>query len=345
VPEGIDVARVTAWMVANVPGVVPPLRFELVSGGRSNLTYRVEDASGGAYALRRPPTSHVLPTAHDMAREHRILSALGPTAVPVPRVYGLCEDPSVSGAPFYVMEFVDGLVLRDRAATAAALDVSARRRASESLVAVLASLHLLDVDEIGLGDLARRDGYVARQIRRWREQFERSAVDDGVDRSIVLEVGRRLEHEIPAQQRTAVVHGDYRLDNVVLAPEGTVRAVLDWEICTLGDPLADLGLLLVYWAEPGEPAALLGVAQTALEGFWTRRQVVDHYAATTGFDVSDLDYFVAFGYWKLACILQGVYARYLGGAKAGDRSGVEGFATHVVALAERAAEALGLEVG
>lgn len=334
--EGIDVEPVTAWLTGSVPGLQPPLAFELIAGGRSNLTYKVTDAAGRRLALRRPPTSHVLPTAHDMTREHRIISALGPTPVPVPTALGLCGDPAVNGAPFYVMDFVDGHILRDGATVEAALDEPARRRAGESLAETLAALHAVDVDAVGLGDFARRDGYIERQLRRWIGQFRDSQVP-GVDTAKTVEaVHARLAATVPTQHGSAIVHGDYRLDNVVVGDDGTVRAVLDWEICTLGDPLADLGLLMVYWTEPGDEAALLGVTPTAMPGFPTRGELIDWYAAASGRDVGDLAYYTAFGYWKLACILQGVYARYVGGAAAGDRSSVDGFAHSVVQLAERA---------
>lgn len=338
--EGVDVERVQEWFAANVPGVTTPLRFELIAGGRSNLTYRVTDAAGVRYALRRPPLSHVLPTAHDMGREFRVISALGPTAVPVPRTFGLCEDAEVNGQPFYVMEFVDGHILRDAQQAEEALDEAGRRQAGRSLAETLAGLHAVDVDAVGLGGFAKREGYIERQLRRWYEQFRNSQVD-GVDTaSIVSEVHDRLAADIPPQEGAAIVHGDYRLDNTVLGDDGSVRAVLDWEICTLGDPLADVGLLMVYWTEPGDVAALLGVTPTTVPGFASRAEMRSWYAERSGRDLSRLDFYVAFGYWKLACILQGVYARYVGGAAAGDRSSVDGFAQSVVTLADTARSAL-----
>jgi aminoglycoside phosphotransferase (APT) family kinase protein len=330
--EGIAAEPVTAWIQSVVEGLVPPLDFQLVAGGRSNLTYRVTDSAGRMLALRRPPLSHVLPTAHDMGREHRVLAALGPTSVPVPRVHGLCTDSSVNGAPFYVMDFVDGAILRD--ASHVQLDLAARRNACESFVDVLARLHAVDVRAVGLGDLARHEGYIERQLRRWNQQFDSSQVDDGIDNSVVSDLGKRLAAGVPEQVGVAVVHGDYRLDNVVLAPDGTVLAVLDWEICTLGDPLADLGLLMVYWAEAGEDGTLTGVAPTAEPGFMKRAEIRERYATISGRDLSSLDFYTAFGFWKLACILQGVYHRYAGGAAAGDRSSVEAFGRQVVELAE-----------
>jgi aminoglycoside phosphotransferase (APT) family kinase protein len=340
VTEGIDVARVTEWFTGNVKETVPPLEFELVAGGRSNLTYRVTDAGGNAWALRRPPISHVLPTAHDMAREFRILSSLGPTDVPVPEVKGLCQDDEVNGAPFYVMEFVDGFILRDATATEASLDKAARRRAGESIADTLGAIHAVDIDAVGLGDFARREGYAIRQLKRWLGQFESSPIEGLDTAGVVRAAHERLAASVPEQQSTTIVHGDYRLDNVVIGPDGAVRAVLDWEICTLGDPMADVGLLMVYWNEPGEKAVIAGVTPTAVEGFPSRAEMKQRYATASGRDLGSLDFWVAFGYWKLACILQGVYHRYMGGAAAGDRSGIDGFGPTLIELASTALDIL-----
>ncbi|HVB93005.1 MAG TPA: phosphotransferase family protein [Acidimicrobiales bacterium] len=336
VVEGIDVPAVSKWIASEVPGATPPFSFELIAGGRSNLTYRVVDAAGRSMALRRPPVSHVLPTAHDMKREYTVISALGPTDVPVPSTLGLCVDESVNGAPFYLMSFVEGHIVRDEAA-AAELSEAGRAHASHSLIDTLAKLHTVDVDAVGLGEFGRREGYVARQLKRWHGQFEQSTVDGVPGPAVVDRVHELLAKQIPEQQTIAIVHGDYRLDNTVLDDDGNVVAILDWEICTLGDPLADLGLLMVYWAEAGDKeVALAGVAPTTLPGFATRAELLEWYAHASGLDVSGVSYYMAFGLWKLACILQGVYVRYAGGAAAGDRSGVDQFAASVGRLGERA---------
>jgi aminoglycoside phosphotransferase (APT) family kinase protein len=334
--EGIDALRVTDWFVRNIGGVVAPLDFSLVAGGRSNLTYRVTDSGGNAWALRRPPVSHVLPTAHDMGREFKILSSLGPTDVPVPKVAGLCSDDAVNGAPFYVMEFVDGFILRDAKTVEASIDEGVRRIAGESVADTLAQIHAVDIDAVGLGDFAKRDGYAERQLKRWLGQFENSPIDGLDTASVVRKAHARLASTVPIQRDTTIVHGDYRLDNVVIGPDGHVRAVLDWEICTLGDPMADLGLLMVYWNEPGERPVIAGVTPTAVIGFPNRTEMKERYAKASGRDVSSVDFWVAFGYWKLACILQGVMHRYAGGAAAGDRSGVDGMGALVAELAELA---------
>lgn len=336
---GIDSANVTRWFTEHVPGVEPPLEFLLVAGGRSNLTFKVVDGAKRAWILRRPPTGHVLPTAHDMAREHRVISALQDTPVPVPRTIGLCEDASVNGAPFYVMEYLDGHVLRDAATATAVYDEAKRRRAGESLIDVLAALHQVDVEAVGLGDLARKDGYIERQLKRWYSQFQSSTAETGRRVPEVDEVHALLSSRVPDQGAATIVHGDYRLDNTMFDDDGNVIGVLDWEICTLGDPLADVGLLMVYWTEADDANMPLGIAPTATPGFPTRAELRERYAARTGRDVSDLDFYVSFGYWKLACILEGVYTRYAGGSGGGDAASFEGFAAQVGVLAAAARDA------
>ena len=344
-PVGIDVDAVTAFLEANVAGLVGPFRFDLVAGGRSNLTFCVTDANGRRVALRRPPVSHVLPTAHDMTREHRILSALFPAGIAVPEPLAISTDVAVNGAPFYVMEFVDGHILRtaDQAATELAKDV--RTQVGIELASTLASLHRVDIDAVGLGDLARRDGYIERQVKRWTAQYGAMAVP-GIDHGgIIEEIAAQLLASVPTPQGVSVVHGDYRLDNTVVNDHGQVVAILDWEICTLGDPLADLGTLLCYWAEPGDGDVALLDSPTLAAGFLDRQGIIDAYAAASGLDVSRAPYYTAFGYWRLACILQGVYARYVGGAAAGDQGSVDGYPTHIHRLAELARATLATDPG
>ena len=324
----------TTWLTANVPGTRAPFALELIAGGRSNLTYLVTDGAGRRMVLRRPPLGHVLQSAHDMGREHRIIQALTPTAVPVPPALGLCEDVTVLGAPFYVMDFVDGVILRDEAAVAAAFPEDRRGAVSDALVDCLADLHALDPDAVGLGELGRKDDYVGRQLRRWKRQFDAARTREV---HAIEEAHRRLAAAVPPQRRTGIVHGDYRLDNCMVAADGAIAAVLDWELCTLGDPLADLGLLLVYWARPGDdgPELLTGLS-TSMPGFRERSEVVDRYVAATGADVSDVDYFVALGYWKLACIFEGIYARYAAGVMGDDGASADLYADQAVELGKAA---------
>ncbi len=317
-PTGVDPEKVSAWFAANIPGVTLPLRFQLIAGGRSNLTFAVTDAAGTRYVLRRPPTGHLLPTAHDMSREHKIISAMGPAGVPVAPALGLCTDEAVNGAPFYVMGFVDGVIARTQEDAEKHFDTDARHAAGLALVDTLAKIHSVDPDDIGLGDLGRKDGYIARQLRRWFANYTAAAESrGGTTHADVVEMHDFLSEHIPSQGPAGVVHGDYRLDNCVLAPSGDVLAVLDWELCTLGDPLADIGQLLVYWPEPGDHVAL-GASATTAPGFPTRAEVVARYAAETDRDTGELDFYVSFAYWKLACILEGVYARYVNGAMGDD---------------------------
>jgi aminoglycoside phosphotransferase (APT) family kinase protein len=335
-PAGITLTTIEPWFVGNIAGSVAPLTFTLVAGGRSNLTYLVDDAAGHRYVLRRPPLGHLLPSAHDMSREHRILAALGRTTVPVPEVLGFCDDPAVSDRPFYVMEFVAGRIFRTLD-DAASITPDERRRVSESLVDVLASLHALDVNAVGLGQLGKHDGYIARQLSRWHAQFTASKLREV---PLVDEVHARLSARIPIQQAVSIVHGDYRLDNTMIGPDNRVAAVLDWEICTLGDPLADIGMLHVYSPASDDPNPPLGSAPTQAPGFLTAAEMTKRYAATSPLDLSDAGFYVAFGCWKLACILDGVYTRYATGAMANDGFDFSQFDAQVQSLAVRAAEVL-----
>jgi hypothetical protein len=316
---GIDIPKVTAWLEQHVPGARGPFVFDVIAGGHSNLTFRVTGSNGTRYVLRRPPLGHVLASAHDMGREHRIISGLQRSAVPVAPALGFCDDTSVNGAPFYVMGFVDGFVLREREAAEAALSPEARANASRSIVDTMASIHAVDLAAAGLADLGKHEGYIARQLKRWYGQWNQQKTRDllAVDQAHDL-----LVSQIPEQGAATIVHGDYRLDNCMVSASGDVVAVLDWEICTLGDPLADVGLLQVYWTGPNDPQTAWTGSATTAPGFWDRRQLLERYAEVSGRDLSNIDFYVAFAFWKLACILEGVYARYLGGAL-GERSAAE----------------------
>jgi aminoglycoside phosphotransferase (APT) family kinase protein len=337
VVQGIHRERVSDWLATHIDGATPPFDFSLITGGRSNLTFLVHDAAGARYVLRRPPTGHVLATAHDMVREHRIISAVGRTGVPVPRTLGLCTDESVNDAPFYVMSYVEGEVL-DSPEKAELLPLELREPASHHLIDVLADLHDVDIDAIGLGDLARREGYIERQLKRWSTQWSNSKTRD---LPVVDEVGSRLSANVPVQQGVAIAHGDYRFGNCLVdVRAGRVAAVLDWELCTLGDPLADVGYLGVYWVkDDGEGRHN---DPSSAPGFPTYRDIVDRYAARTGRDVSNIDYYVAFSHWRLAVISEGVYARYVHGAMGdqADEVALEMFKAATEDLATRARDAL-----
>ena len=321
---GIEADRVGRWLAEHVDGLAGPVEFGLVSGGRSNLTFRVTDAAGGTYALRRPPTGGVLSTAHDVSREWRFISALAPTAVPVPSPVAYCADTAVTGAEFYVMGFVEGLVLADTEA-GLALAHRARVRAAEHLVDVLVELHALDPVAVGLGDMVRKTGYVERQLRRWHAQVHATGASE---LALLDEVHDLLARRIP-EQADGIVHGDYRAGNLAFGPDGAVRAVFDWELATSGDPMADLGWLASNWQDPGEPLPPTTPGPSTVPGFPARAQIVQRYARMSGRDVSTLPYWVAFSRWRSACIAVGVRARYLAGHMADD-----GFASSLLTSAE-----------
>jgi aminoglycoside phosphotransferase (APT) family kinase protein len=337
--KGIHPEHLNAWFAEHIVGAKPPLEFSLITGGHSNLTFRVTDSAGERYVLRRPPTGAVIATAHDMAREHRIIAALADTPVPVPPALGLCEDPGVNDAPFYVMRYVDGIVLEDAAITRDRLDEPSRGRLGDEVVTVLAALHDVDPDAVGLGDLGRKEAYIPRQLKRWRTQWEKTKTRELPVMDAVYE---GLQKQMPEQKGAAIVHGDYRLGNMLVTPDGRIAAVLDWELCTLGDPLADLGYLLNNWAMPGEtgPAARgAAVSPTAAGGFPSREVIIGRYEAVTGRDASGIAYYRAFQYWRLAAIVEGVLARYLKGVM-GSEANTDLFRKQVDGLAEAAAAML-----
>ena len=335
VPPGISADAVTDWMAANIDGVTPPLRFEIIVGGHSNLTYSVWDAAGSHYVLRRPPLGAVLATAHDMGREHKIISAVGPTSVPVPPALGMCDDESVNDAPFYIMGFVEGTVIDSAEVAASALPQAQQRwRLGQSVVTVLADLHTIDVDAIGLGDLARKEAYLDRQLKRWRKQWENSKTRELPAMESVYDL---LVAAKPDQKYTGIVHGDYRIGNMIIGADATVAAVLDWELCTLGDTLADVGYVMNNWVQPGEPGdEPPAAAPTTVGGFQSREELVAAYSERTGFDVGDVSYYQAFQYWRLAAIVEGVKARYLNGVMVDDSVDTDAYEIRVNELAAAA---------
>ncbi|MEX0751111.1 MAG: phosphotransferase family protein [Dehalococcoidia bacterium] len=304
--EGIDEPRVSAWLAEHVPDATPPFRYALITGGRSNLTYEAKDAAGNRYVVRRPPLGHLLATAHDVAREYRIVAALAGTRVPVPPPVAVCEDASVNGAPFAVTRFVEGVVL-DSPEKAPALDDATKRSLAYHLIDVLADLHAVDIVEVGLADLSRQDGYIERQLRRWSKQWAGSRTRD---LPVIDEVERRLSADVPVQRGVSIVHGDYRFGNCTAAvEEQRIAAVLDWELCTLGDAMADLGHLSVYWHDPARPLPLTN-DPTSAGGFPPFDELLERYAARTGRDVAALGYYRAFAAWRLAIIAEGVASRH-----------------------------------
>lgn len=310
---GLDLDRLTRWLDDHHPGLRRgPLEASLITGGFSNLTYRVEDGDS-RWALRRPPLGHALPTAHDMTREFRIISALDGTDVPVASPVVLCEDTEVLGAPFYLMSFVDGVVL-DRSDVLATLSATDAARSCHLLVDTLLALHSLDVEAVGLGSLGRPDRFLERQIRRWTTQWDSSETEP---RPAVRDLIAALAREVPEQSPSGITHGDYRLTNVIYSTGlDRVAAVVDWEMATLGDPLTDLGLLVVY-QELSTTGGFVMPPLSPNAGFLTAGQLVERYAAGSPRDVSRLDWYTAFGWFKLAVIAEGIHARYLQGKTVG----------------------------
>jgi aminoglycoside phosphotransferase (APT) family kinase protein len=314
--KGLDLDAVAGYLAKHHPELDfdGPLDAVLINGGLSNLTYDLSDASGRVWVLRRPPLGHVLPTAHDMRREFTVTSALYGT-IPVARPYALCQDETVIGAPFYIMAKVDGVVLRTRE-LCTALTPDEARATSENLVDVMAALHAVDPESVGLAEFGRAEGYLHRQLDRWDRQY---AASQSREVRGLFELSEGLRAAVPVTQRSTILHGDYRLDNVMFdGPR--VAAVFDWEMSTLGDPLADLALLLTYWEDPGKPAkeALSHSGLTNHEGFLNSRDIVERYATATGLIVDDLDWYIALNHYKLAVILEGIYFRYSQGLTYGE---------------------------
>ncbi|SHI30309.1 phosphotransferase family protein [Streptomyces sp. 3214.6] len=314
-PPGLDLDRLRALLERERPGLVHgPLTGRLIEGGRSNLTYAVSDGEA-KWVVRRPPLGHVLATAHDMKREHRVISALHPTSVPVPRPVLLCEDPeneAAPGAPFYVMEFVDGTPYRT-ADELVPLGEQRTRDAVLSLVDTLVELHAVDPAAVGLADFGRPEGFLDRQLRRWGKQLDASRSRDlaGID-----ELHAALGRALPSSPAPAVVHGDYRLDNVLIGSDDRIKAILDWEMSTLGDPLTDLGLLVMYSVPLELPNSPISTTASA-PGHPSPAELVERYAARSGRDVSAVSWYTAFAWFKLAVILEGIHYRYTLGQTVG----------------------------
>jgi aminoglycoside phosphotransferase (APT) family kinase protein len=310
---GVDLAALAGWLDAERPGLRHgELSGEVIAGGKSNLTYRITDGVS-TWALRRPPLAHVLPTAHDMAREYRVISALVPTDVPVPETIALCTDQDVLGASFYVMSFVDGIVL-DHPADIEALTPAVATRACEQLMDTLIRLHQVDPDEVGLADFGRPAGYLARQVKRWTQQWQGNETQP---REVLPTLIDKLTATMPEQSAPGIVHGDYRLTNVMFRPDlSEIGAVVDWEMATLGDPLADVGLLVVYHTLAASADTVMPKMLPS-DGFLTADEMVARYRAGSERTLADLDWYVAMGYFKLAVISEGIHNRYLQGKTVG----------------------------
>jgi aminoglycoside phosphotransferase (APT) family kinase protein len=318
---GIDSARLAAWLAGPLPELQPPFAFVRIGEGQSNLTFRVEDVAGRVAVVRRPPLGERLASAHDMSREYRILSCLAPAGAPVPRPIGFCDDRTVADAPFYAMEYVDGIVL-NRVDTADRLTPVERRVAAQSMASTLATLHDVDVDSVGLGDFRRPESLAARQLRRWTRQWHASKTRE---LPLIDELSNWFAEHMPEEREQVLVHGDYHLSNAIFGLDGSLYAILDWELCTVGDPLADVGLMVAYWNELGRHAtrddALFREPVTMLPGFPDASELARDYAVASGRDLAELGFWVAFAYWKVAVIVEGVYRRWLNDPTNGSDAG------------------------
>ena len=342
-PAGYDTPAVESWIAQHLPGLQLPLTWTRLEGGHSNLTYLIEDAQGRKAVIRRPPLGELLPKAHDMGREWALISALGPTAVPVPRALGFCADLAVTGAAFYVMGHVDGHPLYSADDARRWLAEDQRVTLAHSFIDVLASLHEVDPGAVGLGDLGKPDDYIGRQLKTWYRSWNASIAGARYDDPRAHALQRYFLAHTPDQGPARVVHGDYGLHNTLVGADGRIAAVVDWEISTLGDPLADLAYAMNQWAEPGDPPPVRHVPPTSLPGFPTRQALADRYAERTGRDLSRLDFYVGFNRWKSAAIVHGVYARYLEGKKSTvgvDLDGLKRSILQSLALAEAAVDRL-----
>ncbi|MCW2540905.1 MAG: phosphotransferase family protein [Frankiales bacterium] len=339
-PPGLDLLALQGYLDRVGIATSGPLSAELISGGRSNLTYTVTDGQR-AWVLRRPPLGQILPGAHDVAREYRIMAALAGSSVPVPSMTALCLDPEVLGLPFYLMDRIDGVVLRSRELVSG-VEEPVRRQLSHQLVDTLADLHDVDYTAVGLGDLGRPEGYLQRQLDRWVRQYQKVKIRelDHVD-----EIVSALQSAMPRSPRPAIVHGDYRIDNVILRRDqhtgqasATIAGVLDWELATLGDPLADLATLVMFWDEIGKPWNPITAGLTAFAGFSSAADVIERYLSRRGQQVADIDWYLVFAQFKLAIILEQMHARYVAGDTVG--AGFDDVGAMVIFLLDKASSDL-----
>lgn len=339
-PEGYKVEAVEAWVKANTT-LVPPLAWTRLEGGHSNLTYLIEDQNNKQAVIRRPPQGELLPKAHDMSREWALISSLNPTSVPVPEAIGFCESPDVTGAWFYVMGLIDGKPLYSAEDTKRLVPEEERLALSHSFIDVLADLHSLDPDEIGLGDLGKKENYVGRQLKTWYRSWTSSIEHAKYDDPRAHDLQQFLLDNMPDQGMARVVHGDYGFHNCLIGANCRVAAVVDWEISTLGDPLADLAYALNQFGDPSDAIQQTAEAATSPKGFPTRTVLAERYAERTGRDISQLDYYLGYNRWKTAAILHGVYARYMAGQKSTEGVDMEGLRSRIdvaLTLAQQAVD-------
>ena len=340
VAEGYDIPAVEAWIAENTDYFAPPFSWTRLEGGHSNLTYRLEDASGKKAVIRRPPMGELLPKAHDMNREWSLIAAFAPHGFPVPEPIGFCEDMSVTGALFYVMGFSDGKPLFKVEDTLEWVPEDQRATLAYSFIDTLADMHSLDPDEIGLTSLGKKEDYIGRQIKAWYRSWVASVDYAELDDPRAHAFKDYFLENQPDQVTASVVHGDYYLHNCLFSADSKVSAVLDWELATLGDPLADLGYTLRAWPEIEDDPHLEPTAPTAVSGLPLRGELAQRYSERTGFPVDLLDYYVGFNHWKTAAILHGVYARYRAGQKSTEGVDMDGLREGILKALDGAERAI-----
>lgn len=327
--EGFDVEGVERWIAEHIPQLVPPLTWRRLAGGHSNLTYRLESANGEQAVIRRPPLGTLLPKAHDMSREWALISALSETGVPVPKALGFCDDLNVIGVHFYVMQFIEGRPLYTISDTVEWVPEGQQETLAHSFIDTLADLHSLDPDQLGLGMFGKKTDYIARQVRTWYRSWTASCEPARFDDPRAHKLQAYFLANIPEQGSARIVHGDFGLHNCLIGEQSSVVAVLDWEISTLGDPLADLAYALNPWPDPQEPVVIVKDAATRASGMPNRRALAARYAERTGRDLRNLHYYEGFNFWKSAAIMHGVYARYISGQKSAEGQNLDDWRTRI----------------
>ena len=338
--RGFDIPATEAWINRNVDRLTGPFEWRKLEGGHSNLTYALTAPDGARAVIRRPPEGPLLPKAHDMEREWRVMEALWPTPVPVAEPLALCDDTSINGARFYVMGFVEGRPFYSPEEVEEWVPETQRHQLAMNTVEALAALHAVEPESVGLDRHGRPDEYIARQLRAWYGSWNASIEFADIDDPVIHELHDRLAADIPDQGPPCVVHGDYMVHNVMFDQAGAVTAIVDWEISTLGDPLADLAYLVNGWSRPGDQPPPWPTSPTLADGFPPRTALAEHYGQITGRDLGRLDFYVAFNYFKSACILHGVYARYRNGQKDIDAEELDELRQRTLLLVERARLAL-----
>jgi aminoglycoside phosphotransferase (APT) family kinase protein len=327
--ERFDEARVADFLTLAIDGFEQPVAFEQFPGGKANLTYLARDRLGSELVLRRPPLGEVAPGSHDMAREYRVLSVLWQAYDKAPRALAFCEDESVMGKPFFAMERRRGLVIREEWPFD---DVGKRRQCAVTLIDALAELHEVDFAALGLSDLGRPEGFVGRQVAGWTDRWHRAKTRDLADMDAVA-AGMDA---VPAAQRTALIHNDFKLDNTMIDDTGRVHSVFDWDMATLGDPLVDLGTAMAYWADPSAPTyGVFGATAAEMSPYLSKAEVADRYAAATGLDLADLPFYLALAHFRIAVIIEQIYARYLAGQTSDKRFAELGLLVPPLAAAAR----------